>query len=201
MPPGLPPRCGRLEHPGGRTLEQLDDFLPYAQGCLKHPSERARLETILTLWTAKWTGKKRVLDFSRSLHGAYLHFNQFMDGKWVQAFTFVATRREGVCLRGPDVDRARKSHKYRHNPLDSAPWTPCSRPGPCTWRPAPRAMRWSSSWKRPRTRPGPPAWPRPSSTWAPKGCRTARIPAKLLEPPCPPPAASSSLAFAPRVRG
>jgi len=102
-------------------LEQLDDFLPYAQGCLKHPSERARLEAILTLWTAKWTGKKRVLDFSRSLHGAYLHFNQFMDGKWVQAFTFVATRREGVCLRGPDVDRARKSHKYRHNPLDSAP--------------------------------------------------------------------------------
>ena len=102
-------------------MEQLDDFLPYAQGCLKHVSERVRLEGILGQWTSRWRGKHRVLDYSRSHHGAYLHFNQLMDGKWVQAFTFVATRKEGVCLRGPDVDRVRKSHKLRRNPLDRAP--------------------------------------------------------------------------------
>jgi len=39
----------------------------------------------------------------------------------VQAFTFVATRREGVCLRGPEPDRVRKSHKLRRNPLNAAP--------------------------------------------------------------------------------
>ncbi len=102
-------------------MDLLDDFLPYAQGCLKHPSERIRLAALLSQWTAKWRGKNRTLDYSRSLHGAFLHFNQLLDGKWVKAFTFVATRREGVCLRGPDVDRARKSHKFRHNPLNSAP--------------------------------------------------------------------------------
>lgn len=102
-------------------MEQLDDFLPYAQGCLRHPSERARLEAILLRWAGSWRGRNRVLDASRSHHGAYLHFNQLMDGKWVQAFTFVATRREGVCLRGPEPDRVRKSHKLRHNPLDPAP--------------------------------------------------------------------------------
>jgi hypothetical protein len=102
-------------------LDLLEEFLPYAQGCLKHPSERQRLAQILTHWVAQWTGKQRVLDCARSHHGTFLHFNQFLGGKWVQAFTFVATRREGVCLRGPDVDRARKSHKYRNNPLDPAP--------------------------------------------------------------------------------
>ena len=93
-------------------LDLLDEFLPYAQGCLKHPSERARLVTVLTLWTAKWKGKQRTFDYSRSHHGAFLHFNQFMEGKWVQAFTFVATKREGVCLRGPEPDRVRL-HLYR----------------------------------------------------------------------------------------
>lgn len=102
-------------------MDLLDEFLPYAQGCLKHPSERARLAAILARWVGAWRGKQRVLDYSRSHHGAFLHFNQFMGGKWVQVFTFVATRREGVCLRGPDPDRIRKSHKYRHNPLDAAP--------------------------------------------------------------------------------
>lgn len=100
-------------------MEQLDDFLPYAQRCLKHPSERARLAAILTQWTDRWRGKHRLFDLSRSHNGAFLHFNQLMGGRWVQAFTFVATLREGVCLRGPDVDRARKSHKFRNNPLDS----------------------------------------------------------------------------------
>ena len=102
-------------------MDLLDEFLPYAQGCLKHPSERARLAAVLTLWTAKWKGKQRTFDYSRSHHGAFLHFNQFMAGKWVQAFTFVATKREGVCLRGPEPDRIRKAHKYRHNPLNAAP--------------------------------------------------------------------------------
>ena len=102
-------------------MDQLDDFLPYAQGCLGHPSDRARLEALLTRWVGQWRGKHRVLDASRSHHGATLHFNQLMNGKWVQAFTFVATRREGVCLRGPDPDRTRKAHKLRKNPLDPAP--------------------------------------------------------------------------------
>lgn len=102
-------------------MDALDEFLPYAQGCLRHPSERARLEAVLTLWVDRWRGKQRVLDPSRSHHGAFLHFNQFMDGKWIQVFTFVATRREGVCLRGPDPDRTRKSHKLRRNRLDAAP--------------------------------------------------------------------------------
>lgn len=101
-------------------MELLEEFLPYAKGCLKHPSERARLEAILVQWVGKWRGKQRVLDYARSHHGAFLHFNQFMDGKWVQAFTFVATKREGVSLRGPEPDRTRKAHKYRHNPLDTA---------------------------------------------------------------------------------
>ena len=102
-------------------MELLEEFLPYAKGCLKHVSERARLEVILGQWAAKWTGKQRLFDYSRSHHGAFLHFNQLMGGKWVQAFTFVATRREGVCLRGPEPDRDRKAHKFRHNPLDAAP--------------------------------------------------------------------------------
>ncbi len=102
-------------------MDLLEEFLPYAKGCLKHPAERQRLAQILALWVSAWTGKQRVLDCSRSHHGVFLHFNQFLGGKWIQAFTFVATRREGVCLRGPDVDRARKSHKYRSHPLDAAP--------------------------------------------------------------------------------
>ena len=103
------------------AVDQLDEFLPYAQGCMKHPSERARLAALLDRWAGQWRGKHRVLDYSRSHHGAFLHFNQFMDGKWIQVFTFVATRREGVCLRGPDPDRTRKSHKLRKNRLDAGP--------------------------------------------------------------------------------
>lgn len=111
----------RVNEYGDPVLDLLDDFLPYAQGCLKHPAERARLAVILTQWSAKWRGKHRVFDCSRSHHGAFFHFNQLIEGKWVQAFTFVATKREGVCLRGPEPDRARKSHKFRHNPLNTAP--------------------------------------------------------------------------------
>lgn len=102
-------------------IQTTEQFLASAQRGLHHPSERARLAAILAKWTGRWQGKHRVLDLSLSLHGAFLHFNQLMDGKWVQAFTFVATKREGVCLRGPDLDRARKAHKYRRNPLDAAP--------------------------------------------------------------------------------
>ena len=102
-------------------MEPLEPFLNAAQRVLHHPSERARLAAILTRWAGQWRGKHRILDTSQSLHGVFLHFNQLMEGKWVQAFTFVATRREGVCLRGPDPDRTRKSHKLRRNPLDAAP--------------------------------------------------------------------------------
>ncbi len=80
-----------------------------------------RLSGILGRWTGAWRGPNRVLDLSLSQHGAFLHFNQLMDGTWVQAFTFVATKREGLCLRGPDPDRTRKAHKLRRHPLDAAP--------------------------------------------------------------------------------
>lgn len=102
-------------------METLDTFLQSARRCLHHPSERARAEVLLVRWTGAWRGKHRVLDLSLSHHGAFLHFNQLMEGKWVQAFTFVATKREGLCLRGPDPDRTRKAHKLRRNPLDAAP--------------------------------------------------------------------------------
>ena len=100
---------------------ELDQFLSSAQRGLHHPTERVRLAAILSRWIDRWQGKHRTLDLSLSIHGAFLHFNQLLDGKWVQAFTFVATKREGVCLRGPEPDRARKSHKYRRNPLNAAP--------------------------------------------------------------------------------
>ncbi len=103
------------------TLQMTEAFLAAAQRGVRHPSERERLAAILGRWSGQWKGKQRVLDLSLSLHGAFLHFNQLMDGKWVQAFTFVATKREGVCLRGPDPDRARKAHKLRRNRLDAAP--------------------------------------------------------------------------------
>ncbi len=102
-------------------METLDTFLQSARRCVHHPAERDRLSALVLRWHGAWRGKHRVLDLSLSHHGAFLHFNQLMDGKWVQAFTFVATKREGVCLRGPDPDRTRKAHKLRRNPLDAAP--------------------------------------------------------------------------------
>ncbi len=102
-------------------MDPIEEFLLAAQRCLHHPSERARLAVILPHWASRWRGKSRLLDLSVSHHGSFLHFNQLIDGKWAQAFTFVATRREGVCLRGPEPDRIRKSHKLRRNKLNAAP--------------------------------------------------------------------------------
>jgi hypothetical protein len=48
----------------------------------------------------------------------YLHFNQLIGKVWVQAFCFQADPRTGLIMRGPDTDRERKSHKFRHTKLD-----------------------------------------------------------------------------------
>ena len=83
--------------------------------------ERERASAILEAWVAAWKGKHRVLNLTRSNHGAFLHFAQFMDNAWVQAFTFIADRKHGVSLRGPDPDRLRRAHKLRRHRVDSGP--------------------------------------------------------------------------------
>lgn len=102
-------------------MEQLDEFVAYAHTCVKHARERARVAPLLEGWATAWQGRDRMLDFTRSLHGVSLHFNQRIGTHWIQAFSFHANRRDGFFLKGPDTDRARKSHKLRSNPLDAAP--------------------------------------------------------------------------------
>ncbi len=99
-------------------MEALDSFLPFAHGALRHGSERRRAETILLRWATAWQGPDRALEFTRSHHGAYLHFNQRVGTTWCQVCTFHAAPRQGLSLRGPDPDRMRKSHKLRRHPLD-----------------------------------------------------------------------------------
>jgi hypothetical protein len=99
-------------------LEALDSFIPFCHGALRHASERRRLDAILLRWATAWQGPDRVLEFTRSHHGAYLHFNQLIGNTWCQVCTFHAAPRLGVSMRGPDPDRMRKSHKLRKHPLD-----------------------------------------------------------------------------------
>lgn len=98
-------------------MEDVETFVAYAHTCV-NKREHARLEAIVTRWVAAWQGSKRALDFTRSLHGTSLHFNQLIGTHWVQAFTLHANKRDGFFLKGPDTDRERKSHKLRANPLD-----------------------------------------------------------------------------------
>lgn len=84
----------------------------------KHPSERLRAENLVRRWAAAWQGPKRNLTLTRSNHGWYLHFNQLIGTVWVQAFGFHADPRAGLTMRGPDTDRARKSHYLRANKLE-----------------------------------------------------------------------------------
>lgn len=100
------------------SLEALEGFLPFGRGALRHPSEKQRLERILRRWATAWQGPGRLLDFTRSHHGAYLHFNQLQGSTWCQVCTFHAAPRQGVSMRGPDPDRIRKSHRLRRHPLD-----------------------------------------------------------------------------------
>jgi hypothetical protein len=101
-------------------LEILESFLPVLQTLHKHPQSRLRAEALVLRWTAAWQGPKRALECTKSIHGTYLHFNQLIGAVWCHAFSFHATRREGLTLRGPDTDRDRKAHKHRDNRLDSA---------------------------------------------------------------------------------
>lgn len=100
------------------TLKILDDFLDAGSPALRHSADRRRLRDILTAWTSPWKGKDRVLDLTHSTHGLFLHFNQNIAGHWCQVCYFHAAPKHGVSMRGPDPDRARKSHKYRRDKLD-----------------------------------------------------------------------------------
>jgi len=99
-------------------LEELDLFMEKALAALKYPRERQRAEAILTRWSAQWPGPKRNITCTFSNHGAFLHFNQMIGSTWSHVFTFHAAPRHGFSMRGPDTDRARKSHKHRDTPLD-----------------------------------------------------------------------------------
>lgn len=99
-------------------MEALESFLPFGKAALRHVSERQRLEAILFRWATAWQRQDRVLEFTKSHHGAYLHFNQLIGATWCKVCMFQAAPRQGVSMRGPDPDRVRKSHKLRRNPLD-----------------------------------------------------------------------------------
>ncbi|HJV22282.1 MAG TPA: hypothetical protein VJ570_06285 [Holophagaceae bacterium] len=102
-------------HPSESPLE---DYLALAARQVPHPRDRERFIRLVTRWASQWTGKSRKLEVTASHHGTFLHFNQLIGTHWMQAFTFEATKRHGVFLKGPDPDRGRKSHKLRSNPLD-----------------------------------------------------------------------------------
>jgi hypothetical protein len=104
----------------GEPLEIVESFLDSAKGAFRRADARKRAEGIVSKWASAWQGPCRNLTGTASIHGAYLHFNQMIGGIWCKAFTFHASPRRGLSLRGPDTDRIRKSHKLRSNRLDSA---------------------------------------------------------------------------------
>ena len=99
--------------------QTVESFLGLAAKALKRASDMKRAEIILTRWASAWQGSNRDLLLTNSNHGPYLHFNQMIGGIWCKVFTFHASPRQGLRLRGPDTDRGRKSHKFRANRLDS----------------------------------------------------------------------------------
>lgn len=108
-----------LEAPDAQSY--LEDFRLVAHNSLRHKDDRHRADALLQRWVATWLGKERVVNGTFSNHGAYLHFAQFLQGQWVQVFTWHAAHGHGVSLRGPDPDRIRKGHKHRANRLDTGP--------------------------------------------------------------------------------
>lgn len=101
-------------------MEILETFLAEAAASIKRPQSRARAHAILSRWATAWQGPTRVLEHTRSIHGSCLRFNQLIGTVWSHAFAFHAVPREGLFLKGPDTDRARKSHKLRNNRLDAS---------------------------------------------------------------------------------
>lgn len=99
-------------------MEDVNFFFTKALGWLKRPQERKRAETLILRWASQWTGPKRAIACTYSIHGAFLHFDQLIGTTWSHAFTFHAAPRHGLSLKGPDTDRMRKSHKHRDKPLD-----------------------------------------------------------------------------------
>jgi len=99
-------------------LEILDSFLPALMSSVKHAQSRQRAEVILQRWATVWPGPQRLLECTHSIHGTCLHFKQLIGTVWCQVFSFHATRKDGLTLRGPDTDRSRKSHKLRQHRLD-----------------------------------------------------------------------------------
>lgn len=102
-------------------METLEPFLDAARAVLKHPSDRDRAEALIQRWTTAWQGPSRRISTTASNHGAYLHLDQRLGTVWAQVCTFHAAPRLGLVMRGPDPDRARKSHKHRANKLDRHP--------------------------------------------------------------------------------
>lgn len=101
-------------------VEILEAFAERAQAALRFQTDRARAKALLFRWGTAWQGSTRSLTLTRSLHGTYLHFNQLIGKVWCQVFSFHAAPRQGLTMRGPDSDRARKSHKHRDNRLDAS---------------------------------------------------------------------------------
>ena len=99
-------------------MEEFELFLTKARAALKHAQERDRAQALLVRWSSLWPNPKRNITCTFSNHGAFLHFNQMIGTTWCQVFTFHASPRHGLSLRGPDPDRGRKAHKHRDRPLD-----------------------------------------------------------------------------------
>lgn len=101
-------------------MEILEPFLTETAAVLRHAQSRARAFALLQRWATAWQGPHMVLEHTRSIHGSCLRFNQRIGTVWCHAFAFHAVPREGLSLRGPDTDRARKSHKLRTHRLDAS---------------------------------------------------------------------------------
>lgn len=102
-------------------MDDLETFLDFTYRVLRHASERQRAHDLLHRWVGAWQGQTRSLSSSFSNHGAYLHFHQSFGNTWSTVLTFHAAHQHGLSMRGPDPDRARKSHKLRRHKLDRGP--------------------------------------------------------------------------------
>jgi len=103
---------------GASTLEDLNFFIAKTASVLKHVQDKKRAAAILNCWYISWQSLKRNITHTSSNHGAFLHFNQLIGSTWSHVFTFHASIKHGLSMRGPDTDRVRKAHKYRDKPMD-----------------------------------------------------------------------------------
>lgn len=99
-------------------LESVDFFLNKINSYLKHSQERHRAIDIITRWSSVWSNNKRTITYTSSNHGLSLSFNQLIGSVWSHVFVFHLSKKRGLFMKGPDLDRIRKSHKHRNNPMD-----------------------------------------------------------------------------------